>query len=280
MDEQHIDFGRMAAMANQIRLDVTEMTHRSGASHIGTCFSIAEILATLYAGVLRVDPSQPDWQERDRFILSKGHGCAAVYSALSQRGFFPRQWLEGFYMDGGTLFGHITHKGVPGVEASTGALGHGLPIAAGMALWAHRRGQNHRVVALLSDGECNEGSTWEAAMFAGHHGLTNLTAIVDYNGIQSLTTTERTITLEPFADRWRSFGWEVREVPGHEPSALVESLTGAPRVGRPMVVIAHTTKGRGVSFMEGEVLWHYRSPDKDERVRALAELTADGQASP
>jgi transketolase len=197
---------QVRAMARQVRLDVLAMTHRSGASHVGTCFSIADIIAVLYSAVLRVDPDAPDWPERDRFVLSKGHGCAALYAALAQRGFFPRERLDGFYADGGSLFGHITHKGVPGVEASTGSLGHGLPIASGMALWAARRGEAHRVVVLLSDGECDEGSTWEAAMFAGHHRLTNITAIVDYNHIQSLTSTDDTITLEPLGDRWRSFG--------------------------------------------------------------------------
>lgn len=276
MDHIPTDAGRIATMARQIRLDVTEMTHRSGASHIGTCFSIAEIVASLYGGILRVDPQRPSWDGRDRFILSKGHGCAALYSALSLRGFFPRQWLDGFYADSGSLFGHITHKGIPGVEASTGALGHGLPIAAGMALWAHRRDELYRVVALLSDGECDEGSTWEAAMFAGHHRLARLTAIVDYNGIQSLTTTEETISLEPFGDRWRAFGWEVREVPGHDVSALIEALSRPSSEGKPVVVIARTTKGRGVSFMEDQVLWHYRAPNAEERARIISELTHGG----
>lgn len=267
------DLDHVRQLAKQIRIDVTEMTHRSGASHIGTCFSMADIVATLYGGVLHVDPQRPELPERDRFILSKGHGCAALYSALSQRGFFPRERLEGFYTDGGTLFGHVTHKGVPGVEASTGALGHGLPIAAGMALWAQRQGEPQRTFVLLSDGECDEGSTWEAAMFAGHHGLTNLIAIVDYNGIQSLTSTNETISLEPFDQRWRAFGWEVREVSGHDYPALWAALTEPAREGRPVTVIARTTKGRGVSFMEGQVLWHYRAPDADERARALEELT-------
>lgn len=272
MDTATVEIDRIIQIAKQIRVDVTEMTHRSGASHIGTSFSIADILATLYSSVLRVDPQRPDWIERDRFILSKGHGCAALYSVLAQRGFFPREWLNGFYIDGGTLFGHVTHKGVPGVDASTGALGHGLPIAAGMALWNGRHGGGGRVVALLSDGECDEGSTWEAAMFAGHHRLTNLTAVVDYNHIQSLATTDDTITLEPFSDRWRSFGWEVREVAGHDHHALLDVLRATPSENRPVVVIAHTTKGHGVSFMEGQVLWHYRAPDVEERARILEEL--------
>jgi transketolase len=263
---------QVRAMARQVRLDVLEMTHRSGASHVGTCFSIADIIATLYGTVLRVDPEAPGWPERDRFILSKGHGCAALYSALVQRGFFPRERLDGFYADGGSLFGHITHKGVPGVEASTGSLGHGLPIASGMALWAARRGQSHRVVALLSDGECDEGSTWEAAMFAGHHRLAQLTAIVDYNHIQSLTSTDDTVSLEPLDDRWRSFGWEARVVDGHDLEALLTALTEPSREGRPIAVIARTTKGRGVSFMEHQVLWHYRAPDADEYARARREL--------
>jgi transketolase len=238
---------------------------------------MAELLAVLYSGVLRVDPARPDWPERDRFILSKGHGCAGLYAVLAERGFFPRSWLDGFYLDGSRLSGHITHPGVPGVEVSTGALGHGLPIGCGMALAAKRDGHGYRVVTLLSDGDCDEGSTWEAAMFASHHKLDNLVAVVDYNKIQSLGTVKETLDLEPFADKWRAFGWGVQEIDGHDVRQVEQALTSVPfSVGRPSCVIAHTVKGKGVSFMEHQVLWHYRAPDPDEFSKAMAELEEGG----
>ncbi|MBF8267740.1 MAG: transketolase, partial [Dehalococcoidia bacterium] len=188
---------RSRELAARIRRHVLNMTHRSGASHVGSAFSSADILAVLYSGILRVDPAWPDWPDRDRFILSKGHACSALYAALAERGFFPREGLDTFYQNGSHFFGHVTHTDIPGVEASTGALGHGLSIACGMALVAKRAGSSHRVFALLSDGENDEGSTWEAALFAGHHHLDNLVAIVDYNRIQSLGRVEEVLNLEP-----------------------------------------------------------------------------------
>lgn len=261
-----------ADLATAIRLSVLDMTHRSGASHVGTGYSIADILAVLYSGVLEIAPENPTAQDRDRLILSKGHGCAALYAALAHRGFFPLDWLDTFYLDGGRLFGHITHKGVPGVEASTGALGHGLPIAAGQALWLTDRTPTARVFAVLSDGECDEGSTWEAALFAGAHHLQNLTVIIDYNRIQSLGTTDDILNLEPLADKWRAFGWDVQEVDGHDHDALRKSLERDATADRPRCIVAHTVKGRGVSFMEHSVLWHYRAADADEYRAARAEL--------
>lgn len=264
-------------LARAIRLAVLEMTSQSGASHIGTCFSMAEIMGVLYSegvpGALRIDPQRPDWPARDRFVLSKGHGCAALYAALAERGFFPREWLQTFYADGGRLFGHVTHKGVPGVEASTGSLGHGLPIATGMALFAHRTHARYRVVALLSDGECDEGSTWEAALFAAHHGLDNLVAIVDYNKVQSMGATAEILNLDPLAAKWEAFGWGTREIDGHDVGALSDALDSAPfTAGKPSMLIAHTVKGKGVSFMQDDVLWHYRAARGDEYDRARAEL--------
>ena len=177
-------------------------------------------------------------------------------------------------MDGTTLPGHVTHTGVPGVEVSTGALGHGLGIACGMALAAKRDGHSWRIVTLLSDGECDEGSTWEAVLFAPHHGLDNLVAIVDYNKIQSLGAVSEVLALEPLADKWRAFGWSTREIDGHDVVAIHEALRVPFAIGQPSCLIAHTVKGKGVSFMEGQLLWHYRPPDADELVRALAELEA------
>jgi transketolase len=249
------------------------MTSRGGSSHIGSVFSMADILAVLYGAVLRVDPAAPKWPDRDRFILSKGHAGAGVYAALAERGFFPVDKLMDHYQDGSDLSGHVSHKGNPGVELSTGSLGHGLPVGAGMAFAAKLDDAKHRVVVMLSDGECDEGSNWEAALFAAHHGLQQLIAIVDYNKIQSLGPVVDTIGLEPFADKWRAFGWGVMEVDGHDHKALLSTLSSLPaQPGKPTCVLAHTVKGKGVSFMEHSVLWHYRSARGDELAAAEREL--------
>src|SRR5580704_8602054 len=203
-------------LAKRIRVKALHMINAAKSSHVGSAFSMADLLAVLYAKILRIDPNRPDWPERDRFILSKGHACAALYVVLAERGFFPLTWLDDFYQDGSRLAGHATHVGVPGVEVSTGSLGHGLPIACGMALAGRRDKGAYRVFTLLSDGECDEGSTWEAALFAPHHQLDNLIAIVDYNEIQSLGTVKEVLDLEPFAAKWRAFGWAVREIDGHD----------------------------------------------------------------
>lgn len=266
-------------LARRIRLHSLRMTHRAKSSHIGGNFSIAEILAVLYGRVLRVDPSAADDPRRDRFVLSKGHACAAYYAVLAERGFFPLDWLDSFYVDGARLAGHAT-RGAPGVEVSTGSLGHGLSIACGMALAARRDGHDYRVFALLSDGECDEGSTWEAILFAPHHRLDNLVVVVDYNKIQSLGRVEEVLDLEPFAAKWRTCGWAVREADGHDVGALLDALGALPfETGRPSCLIAHTVKGKGVSFMENQLLWHYRSPQGDEYQRALAELEAARESS-
>jgi len=237
---------------------------------------MVEALTVLYGKVLRVDPSDPSWSDRDRFILSKGHACAALYAVLAERGFFPVEWLETFCQNGSRLAGHATHTHIPGVELSTGSLGHGLSVAIGMALAAKRDAKAYRVFVLLSDGECNEGSNWEAIMFAPHHRLDNLIAIVDYNKIQSLGTVEVVLDLEPFADKWRAFGWAVREIDGHDVSKVEPVLSQVPfEAGKPSCVIAHTVKGKGVSFMEHKLLWHYRSPQGEEYEAALAELARD-----
>lgn len=261
------------ALAARIRHHVVKMTHKSGASHIGTSLSVADVLAVLYSGVLRVDPQRPNWDQRDRFVVSKGHGSAAVYATLAECGFFPKEWLDTFYQNGSPLVGHVTHTSVPGVEISTGSLGHGLSIASGMALVAKRATATHRVFALLSDGECDEGSTWEAALFAGHHHLDSLVAIVDYNKIQSLGRVEEVLDLEPFGAKWSSFRWAVREINGHDFGEIEEALTHIPiEPGKPSCIIAHTVKGKGISFMEDKLLWHYRAPDAKEFRQALEEM--------
>lgn len=260
-------------LALRVRNHVVRMTSRGGSSHVGSALSIADLLAVLYGNVMHVDPANPKHPGRDRFILSKGHAGAAVYATLAETGFFSVEKLKTHYQDGSDLSGHVSHKGVPGVEFSTGSLGHGLPVATGMAYAAKLRDANHRVFALLSDGECDEGSNWEAILFAGHHGLDRLVAIIDYNKLQSLATVEETLSLEPFGAKWRSFGWNVVETDGHDHEQLQAVLGGLPAApGKPTCVVAHTTKGKGVSFMEDSVLWHYRTARGAELEAALAEL--------
>lgn len=260
-------------LATAIRAHVLRMTHKANASHVGSCLSMADILAVLYGGVLRVDPTRPDWADRDRFILSKGHGAAAVYAVVAERGFFPKEWLDTYCKDGSKLAGHIAHHRLPGVEVSTGSLGHGLSIGCGMALAGKRDGRPYRVFVMLSDGECDEGSTWEAALFAPHHRLDNLIAIVDYNKIQSFGAVKEVLDLEPLADKWRAFNWAVREVYGHDFMQIEKALSSAPvKPDRPSCIIAHTVKGKGISFMESQLAWHYKSPNAEQLRQALAEL--------
>ena len=240
---------------------------------MGSSLSMAELLAVLYRRILRLSPQTVDDPDRDRLILSKGHACAGHYAVLAECGFFPLDWLEDFYHNGARLAGHVTSHGIPGIEVSTGALGHGLSIACGLALAGKRDQRPYRVFAVLSDGECDEGSIWEAALFAPHHQLDNLIAIVDYNKIQSLGHVKDVLDLEPLAAKWRAFGWAAREIDGHDVGAIEETLGQVPfEAGKPSCVIAHTVKGKGVSFMEDTVLWHYRSPQGEEYDAAIREL--------
>jgi transketolase len=233
---------------------------------------MADILAVLYGQVLNVDPTRPDWTDRDRFILSKGHAGAGVYAVLAECGFFPVAELARHCQDGSNLSGHVSHKGIPGVELSTGSLGHGLSVGTGMAYAATLDGKTHRIVVLLSDGECDEGSIWEAVLFAAHHKLNRLTVIIDYNKIQSLKRVDETLGLEPFAEKWRAFGWRVDEVNGHDHDELARALQTPADADKPTCIIAHTVKGKGVSFMENTVLWHYRTARGDELAAAEREL--------
>jgi transketolase len=260
-------------LATRIRKHALRMTYKARASHIGSGLSMADILAVLYGSVLRIDCRDLTNIERDRVIISKGHAAAIVYAVLAEAGFFPVDWLDAYCDDGGKLAGHVTHKNVPGVELSTGSLGHGLPVAAGMALAAKRDGRNSRIFAILSDGEMDEGSNWETIQFAQHFRLDNLVVIVDYNKIQSFGRVAEVSDLEPFADKWRAFNWGVREIDGHDHSVLSDTFAALPfETGRPNVVIAHTVKGKGISFMEDKLQWHYKSPNSDELAKALAEL--------
>jgi transketolase len=259
-------------LAGEIRRQALRMVSAAKASHLGGALSMADLLAVLYAEILRVRPADPAWPERDRFILSKGHCCSALYATLALQGFFPLDELATYGRDGSRLMAHVSHK-VPGVEFSTGSLGHGLPFACGKALAAKRRKLSWRTFALLSDGELDEGSNWEAILFAPQHGLEDLTLIVDHNHIQSLGTVKEVIDLDPLADKFRAFRWAVREVDGHDHAAICAALRGAPwEPGRPNCLIAHTVKGKGVDFMEDKLLWHYRTPDAAQLAEALRQL--------
>jgi transketolase len=260
-------------LAAKVRRHVVDMTHLGNSSHVASALSCADMVSVLYSDILNIRPWDPTWVDRDRFLLSKGHAGASVYAALAECGFFPVQWLGDFYQDGSKMSGHLSHKGIPGVEMSTGSLGHALPVASGMAYAARLDGRTSRIYCILSDGECDEGSNWEAILFAGHHKLANLVALVDYNKIQSLTSVAETLELEPFADKWLAFSWNVIEVDGHDHDMLRKALRPAD-ADRPLVVIAHTTKGKGVSFMENSVLWHYRSPQGEEYDAAIRELSS------
>jgi len=247
-------------LAWKIRRHGVEMTHLSGGSHIGSVLSVADIIAVLYADVARVDPKRPDWGDRDRVILSKGHAGASIYAALAEKGFFDVEELKTHYANGSRLSGHVSHK-LPGVDLSTGSLGHGLSAGAGMAMGAKKDEKENRIYVVLGDGECDEGSVWEAALFSAHYKLDNLTAIVDHNHMQSLDTCDNTLKLTPFVDKWKSFGWNVIEINGNDHDELHNAFAEVKNVKeKPTVIIANTVKGKGISFMENNILWHYRFP--------------------
>ena len=264
------------ALARKLRIHSLTMISRARSSHIGSCLSMADILAVLYGATLRIDPHRPDWEDRDRLVISKGHAAAITYAALAEAGFIAQERLLEYGQNGSYLCGHVSHVRVPGVEMSTGSLGHGLPASVGMALAAKRDGRSSRVFTVMSDGECDEGSNWEAVLFAAHHQLDNLVAIVDYNRIQSLDLVEKTIRLEPFVEKFQAFGWGALGVDGHDVGELRRTFDQLPlQAGKPSAVIAKTVKGKGVPFMEGKVLWHYRPPTDEELGRALDELDTE-----
>lgn len=269
-------------LAWMIRRHGVEMTHISGGSHIGPIMSVADILGVLYTDILRYDPLNPKWDGRDRFILSKGHAGGAIYATLAECGFFPVEELKTHYQNGSRLSGHVSHH-LPGVDFSTGSLGHGLSAAAGMAVAAKQDKKPHCVYAVLGDGECNEGSVWEAAQFAAYFGLDNLVAVVDHNQMQSLDFCDKTLSVSSLAEKWRAFGWNTVEVDGHNHDALRSAIQN--RVpGKPTVVVAHTLKGKGVPFMEQDILWHYRFPhdgwEYDGAVMALHSNKPEGVTDP
>lgn len=259
-------------LAAQVRADCCRMVHLGQSGHIGSMLSAADIMAVLYTDILNVDAKNPKKPDRDRFILSKGHAGAVVYATLSELGYFPREWMDTYYQDDGKLMGHISHY-VPGVEFSTGSLGHGLPVAVGMALAAKEKGEKHRIFCLMSDGDMNEGSTWEAIMFAGQHHLDNLIGIVDYNRIQALGFSKDILDLGDIASRVEPFGWSCRTVDGHNYGQLEECFRELPLTqNAPSLIIANTIKGKGVSFFENQVHSHYWHVTEKELEAAYEEL--------
>ena len=261
-----------------MRVSALNMVHEGKASHIGSALSICDIVACLYSNVLNIDPSNPDWSNRDRFILSKGHACVAIYAALAEVGIIDKPLLKTYGKDHSFLMNHISHK-VPGVEFSTGALGQGLSFGVGKALTAKKRGFSWKTFVLMSDGEIAEGSNWEAMMFAAHHKLDNLVSIIDYNKLQSLKSVDETLKVEPLVDKINSFGWSVKEVDGHDINTMEKVLSKTPwDEDKPSMLIAHTVKGKGVSFMENSVDWHYKTPSAEQLHKALEEVMENKNA--
>ncbi len=268
-----LDMQSLDRIARELRGTVIELTHQAKPAHLASALSCIDILAVLYWSVLKVDPAKPLAEDRDRFILSKGHAALALYAVLTKRGFASPETLATFNNNGGKLAEHPGPQCIPGVEAATGSLGHGLPIGNGLALAARLAGRDNHVFVLLSDGECNEGSVWEAAMFAGKQKLANLCAIVDFNKWQATGRSQEILALDPLPEKWQAFGWDTVRLDGHDHAALAAALSAMPRTsGKPLAIIADTVKGKGVSFMEDDNNWHYRVPTLEEVGAAKKEL--------
>ena len=260
-------------LAWRIRRHAIEMVHHAHASHIGGILSVVDIAAVLFGQIAKLDPQNPDWPARDRIVMSKGHNGVAIYAALAECGFFPAGQLGTYGEDGSFFSCHVSHRNVPGVELSTGSLGHGVCVACGMALNAKLRKKDYHTFAIVGDGECNEGSVWETALLAAQQKLGNFTVIVDCNGMQAMGDCANIVDMEPMSDKWRSFGWHVAEVNGHDHDALLQAFR-EDSGGKPKVILARTVKGKGISFMEHQILWHYRDPQGDAYEQAVAELEA------
>ena len=259
-------------LARKIRYHALYMVYEAKASHISSALSIADIVSVLYAGVLNISPDRPSHPERNRLLLSKGHACTAIYAALAELGYFPIEELAKYGKNGSRLMNHISHY-VPGVEFSAGALGHLLPVGTGKALFAKSQKMSWDTFVILSDGELNEGSNWEAIMFAAHHKLDNLVAIIDKNNLQSFTTTQQTLDMDPLQDKFKSFGWNVYTIDGHSHEEIKNAFDSTRMKNKkPNVIIANTIKGKGVSFMENKVEWHYKNPNEDQLREALKEV--------
>jgi transketolase len=262
-----------AAIARRVRGRVVEMSHRARTPHLGSSLSCVDILVAAYFGALRLDPQRPEDAGRDRFILSKGHAATALYAVLAERGFCPAAALDDYAEPGAALGEHPSRGCLPGVEVASGSLGHGLSLGLGLALAGRLRGLDYRVMVCLSDGECDEGTVWEAALLAAAQHASALTAVIDYNQWQATGRSNEVMALDPLADKWTAFGWRACEVDGHDIEALVTELSAAPdEEGRPTAIVAHTVKGKGVSFMEDDNNWHYRIPNAEEVDAARREL--------
>ena len=265
---------QLSRIAHTIRKRTIETSARAKIPHLGSCLSCVELLTVLYWQELNINPKAPDSPNRDRFVLSKGHGAPVLFQVLAERGFFPVERLTQFGQPGSVFHEHPPKPGyIPGVEAATGSLGHGLPMALGMALAQRIQGGHNRCYALLSDGECNEGSIWEAAMFAASQSVHHLTAIIDYNKWQATGRSQEVMALEPLAEKWEAFGWHAQQIDGHDLEAIKKALDVArSETKKPSVIVADTIKGKGVSFMEDDNNWHYRTPNAEELAAALTEL--------
>jgi transketolase len=269
------DIATLDQAARRLRFDVVQMSHRAGTPHLASALSCLDVLTVLYWKILRIDPKKPADVLRDRCILSKGHAASALYAALAERGFFPKSEIENFGKHGAALAEQPAPNCAPGVELATGSLGHGLPVGTGMALAARLQKHAYRVFVVMSDGECNEGTVWEAAMFAAAQKLNNLTVVVDYNKWQATGRSNEVMALSPLADKWRAFGWDALELDGHDIPAVLAALTLPPAADRPRAIVANTVKGKGVSFMEDDNNWHYRTPTPEEVEKARVELKID-----
>lgn len=259
------------ATINEIRSSILRMVHNSKVSHIGTAFSIIEILYILYFKVMNINPKDPASPNRDKFVLSKAHGSAGLYATLAHRGFFPVETLMTYCINDGLLPGHLDKDAAPGVEVSAGSLGHGMPVSIGFALANKRSNNPGKIYSIIGDGECNEGSIWEAAMLAASLKLDNFTVIIDFNKIQSFGNTNDIIDQSNMEERWRAFGFTTYEINGHDLNQIEQAM-GASFNAKPKAIIAHTIKGKGVSFMEDKLAWHYKSPDDEQLSKALGEL--------
>jgi transketolase len=266
------------AISRRVRVRVVENSHKTETPHLGSCLSCVDILVAAYFHALRIDPARPDDPDRDRFILSKGHGAPALFQVLALRGFYPTARLDDYGKDGSVFAEHPPAPAyLPGIEAATGSLGHGLPMGLGMALAARIQGRQYNVLAVLSDGECNEGATWEAAMLAAAQKVERLCVVIDFNRWQATGRSDEIMAVTPLPEKWRAFGWSTYETDGHDLDQLGRMLSALPDgSGRPVAIVAHTVKGRGVSFMEDDNNWHYRIPKAEEVAAAKRELGTDG----
>lgn len=274
--DHNMESEKLESIARKIRRHIVKMTHAAGSGHPGGSLSATDILTVLYFKHMRVDPKNPDWPHRDRFVLSKGHAAPALYAVLAERGYFPVEELMGLRKFGSRLQGHPAYGTLPGIEMATGSLGQGISSAVGIALACKLDGETYNVYCMIGDGEMEEGQVWEAAMAAAHYKLDNLIVILDRNMLQIDGSTSEIMNIEPVADKWRAFGWAVREIDGHNVSEISEALIGArDHAGDPSMIIAHTVKGKGVSFMENVLRFHGNAPNDEELEIALAELSDD-----